>query len=229
MIIIPQNADVMRTTDYIRGEWNHPGQLQTFDILKNKSIKHVVDIGANVGIFTDLCFQHFSPIRVDCIEPHPDNIATLKLNFDSRKEVVLHQCAVYYGITESTSRNPIDEPVNTGGYILSSVPPEHLGRFADKLYEHPNLIFSVSTLEAQLAEIPDVIKMDIEGSEYNVIENSTILKEARFLIIEFHNHTEDYLRIFLQKHLPMFTIRIISNESYGGDGQFYYTLLEKTC
>jgi hypothetical protein len=51
----------------------------------------------------------------------------------------------------------------------------------------------------------DVVKIDIEGSEINVLENSTILKNSKFIILEWHFNPE-YLFDFILKNLSNFEI-----------------------
>lgn len=47
------------------------------------------------------------------------------------------------------------------------------------------IFLSELELEENMENV-DLIKFDIEGSEYNVIENSKLLKHIKYIIIEFH-------------------------------------------
>ena len=58
-------------------------------------------------------------------------------------------------------------------------------------------------------EVPDFIKIDIEGAEKNILENSELLKKAKYMIVEW-NQEEDFCD-FLKKYLPNF--KIINNNS----------------
>lgn len=59
----------------------------------------------------------------------------------------------------------------------------------------------LETLESFNFEKPDLIKMDVEGSEINIIEHSEIVKKCRNLIIEWHDENINY-EDFFKKYLP---------------------------
>ena len=62
-------------------------------------------------------------------------------------------------------------------------------------------IYKLTELEKEVEFIPDLIKIDIEGAEYNVIENSTIVKQAKYLYIEWHMRTNLEIERFIFDHL----------------------------
>lgn len=226
MITIPKGEGFEPSFDYIWGEWNGAIRLETFEILKKENIRTIWDIGANVGVFSDICLREFPDAIVYAIEPDARNMEILKSNLDKNQHIFFHQCGIYYGVTEGHPMNVIDDD-NKAGYIFSAVEREHLGHCLDNTVTHTNTVFHMKTLE-DLFWIPaDLVKIDIEGSEYNVIEHSTILKECRFLILEFHNHVIGYIDGFLTKHLPMYDRIFVTNEHYGSPVHFY-VFLRKT-
>jgi hypothetical protein len=73
-----------------------------------------------------------------------------------------------------------------------------------------NKIFELDTLE-NLSEnflLPDFIKIDVEGAEKNILINSTIIKNAKYIIVEWNQ--QESLNDFIKKYLPNFIL--ISSE-----------------
>jgi hypothetical protein len=57
--------------------------------------------------------------------------------------------------------------------------------------------------------------MDIEGGEYDIMENSTYLKTVKFLEIEFHDYSVNKPTVeYVKKTLPNYSIILL--ESIGG-------------
>ena len=84
-------------------------------------------------------------------------------------------------------------------------------QFADpSLHEYGEKIFSLSRLE-DFCDGAWLAKLDCEASEWNIIQNSTALKNTKHLIIEFHNHSMDYAMVFLNRHLSTNELLFVSN------------------
>jgi len=63
----------------------------------------------------------------------------------------------------------------------------------------------------------DLCKMDIEGSEYEVLENSSILNNyTKFILLDFHYKKEDEIRQFLKDKCPNLEIMLMKRR--GGIG-----------
>ena len=80
----------------------------------------------------------------------------------------------------------------TGGFCVN---PDSLSKNMSKI----DKTFELVELEELNLLKPDFIKMDIEGSEINLIKNSVLLKEAKYIYLEwsdkepFHNVLKKYL------------------------------------
>lgn len=70
--------------------------------------------------------------------------------------------------------------------------------------------FSLVTLEELNLLEPDFIKIDIEGAEKNLIENSTILKKAKYILLEWQD-TEEF-NIIKDKYLNDYKIIYQDND-----------------
>lgn len=209
--------------DFCVSEWAAPTRIAAFTRLGQEDIKSIWDIGANIGTFLDVAITRFPGAEIHAIEPDNHNCEVLQFNFGANPKVHIHNVGIYYGVHEGYSMNVSGDP-SIGGYMFSALPPEHLGPYADRTVINSTL-FHMKELEELFSEPADVIKMDIEGSEFNVIEHSTLLKQAKFILLETHNHTFDYMDAFIRQHLPMFKFNL---EPLGpGSDHHGYAFLER--
>jgi spore coat protein CotF len=79
---------------------------------------------------------------------------------------------------------------NVGGYSL--------------LWNDETFIVECIKLEAVCNFPVDFLKMDIEGAELNIIENSKVLCNIKYLELEFHNNmpTIEYWYNYLAEYFP---------------------------
>lgn len=157
--------------------------------LVEHQITQYVDIGANVGGVAHVLLESVPSLqRCYLFEPQAANYAFMKNKFGDNPKVDCLNCGIFYGQTQSqlyrTDRN-------VGGY---TVVPE--AGFTDQ-GETCNL----TTLESYEFSRIDFIKIDVEGAEYNIIENSSLLKTVKFLDIEFHKPTTtEYIHTHFPNH-----------------------------
>lgn len=149
-------------------------------------LKVIFDIGANVGGFSETMKRKYPDANIFCFEPVSENFDELVKNTPYAIHI---KKGVFYGQTEAKL---LWRGSNEGGifveYTDSGEPRVERGEVA------------------QLVELerfgikPDLIKMDVEGSELNIIEHSSLVKETPYLIVEWHPN-EDCEKFF-EKHLP---------------------------
>jgi FkbM family methyltransferase len=155
-----------------------------FKILADENIESYLDIGANVGEFRNVVVEKLQTIKVSyLIEPEEDNFNFLVDHVDRR--CILINAAIGYG----SSSCSLARSSNVGG---------HQAIKGDGDIE-------MRTLEELGIPPVDFAKMDVEGMEYEIIENSTYLHGVKWLDIEFHREP-DTVRPFLEEHLPNFDI-----------------------
>ena len=210
-------------------EWNSAFREKTFDFLKDKNIKTAADVGANFGVFTDKCLSTLPDLQsIDSFEPDDTNFTILEHNLNNmsngRSTIKFHHCGIFYGAEEGRVLGIGDN--SPGGYMFAPVDTVHHGQWTGGLSLYDGKVFKMTTLEKVFTMPLDLLKIDVEGSEYNIIENSTILKECRYLIIEFHNHLGEYVQEFIAKHLPNFRASEFTNDTYGSP-YYWYAFLEK--
>lgn len=170
--------------------WNRQYKDIVSDILKDFEIKTFLDLGANTGSVIEF-FNHFfkNDTKIICFEPVEDNFNFLvnKLKSLNRyKNSVMYKKAVFYGLEESRAFGVGDG--NTGGMFLEGTlpivdPNDHRKPVMTEL------TFKCTTLENEINDIDfiDLCKIDVEGSEYNILLNSSFLREkTNHIILEYH-------------------------------------------
>lgn len=168
---------------------NYPYYVKLFDFLKNEKIKSYIDIGSNVGEYCNYLNEYVPTMEVSyLIEPEIKNYDFMLKNL-KYENCNSFNCAIAYGFS---SGNLIDMYNNVGGFILE---------------KSESGTISVKTLEELNIPLTDFIKIDVEGGEFNIIENSTQLKDTYLIDIEFHNHLSvtgmesiDYVKKWLPNH-----------------------------
>lgn len=185
-----------------------PFWIDTLNFLNKGDIKTVIDIGASSGISTLMFLELQSVERIHCFEPDEENYGLLSKNTEGYRHIVeTHNTGIYYGVTES---NVVGIGDNSPlGYMVEGVKEEHDYPHGTIKYEGKK--FKLITLESIIETPVDLIKVDVEGSEYNIIENSELLKQSNYLIISFHNHSEKYVEDFIIKNLPNYHIVLFHN------------------
>jgi FkbM family methyltransferase len=222
----PNLQSHLNTLFFIKREWDMPSRLKNFEQLcQDGEVHKVVDIGAHIGYFVQLCIERLETMtEMVAFEPEPQNSDVFRYNWGSKGGCKLVQKGIFYGMTEGIMRGTGDE--NPGGYIFEGVHDQHLYPHTRRLVPYAGIV-QMTTLEEELTFVPDLIKMDVEGSEYNIIENSVALKHARYLMIDFHGHDLQFLQTYLAKQLPGYEVQYLGMEGYAEDYQNYAFLRNK--
>lgn len=184
--------------------WSDDGTIEEMDRdcyqIAGLALRTVLDIGANIGSFTRQVCDLNPNVHVECYEPEADNFALLERNTEGLP-VTLHQVAVWShdeGLTIAGQRG------------LSHVCPG-IGCRATRDHHAPQPVPS-RTLESILAEPFDLLKMDVEGAEFDILENCPLdaLRKVRYLRMELHDYFDDTRRHALYERLgEVFAINIV--------------------
>jgi FkbM family methyltransferase len=143
-------------------------------------LKTVVDLGAHVGAFTCLAVKEFGAELVFAVEPDPTNFSHLIINIEAN------------GIAKNVI--PIMAAIAPKSWETRKL---HFGGSSGQLsttYKDDYPYIEVRTLGfADLMDLInrpiDFLKMDIEGSEWELFKGRTFFEDiqwARYLDIEFH-------------------------------------------
>jgi FkbM family methyltransferase len=133
----------------------------------------ILDLGANIG-FASLWFRGLNPhARIVAVEPDPRTLAKLVRNVahDARIEPVGVAIAPESGVVVlETSRDSWSSRIAAGGDGQIEVEAETLDELVERVALDPL----------------DVVKMDIEGMEFSVLDSSRCLRQPRLVIGELH-------------------------------------------
>ena len=193
-------------------------QQEYSDLIPDESILNILDIGANYGYFS-LWLQSNRPkdkIHSTLIEP------SLRCSRSLKKLVELPRLQNRFqylqravGDPEETHIKFFDRPFMAGSIFGS---------------DHNDAFYHANTLK--LAEVfssdrdsYDLIKCDIEGGEWELIENyPTLLKQSKFVVMEWHSwHSGGGGFLQIEKKLTEVGFQIIKsnppNKAIGRDGE----------
>ena len=139
----------------------------------------VLDLGANIGLFTLLAARRWPEAHLVCVEPHPTTFSFLcdNLALNSVSAVKL-QCAVDAEVGVKFLENE--------GAVFQTL--------STRPSSTPVMTLQLDALIPLRRDLRLLIKMDIEGSEVAVLDHLTArLPENTFVFIELH-HGDESLR-----------------------------------
>jgi FkbM family methyltransferase len=170
-----------------------------------------IDVGSYAG-YSILVAKHFNPnLKIFGLEPHPRNYEILNLNFPGSEAVTKFNTALW---------------INDEGISLFDSPD---GLWASGVVDsgHDLLSYKVSTITFSklLSEIKlnrvDLLKLDVEGSEADILEHSghEIFEHCSNLLIELH-----YWLPLVEKRVSDSILRLSLEFNFRHDnlGEFIY-------
>ena len=156
--------------------------------------KVILDLGANVGVFTLYAARHAPQARLFCFEPFPSTyrrlVATVRDHHLGARVTCLNHAATgasgFRLMTDGqlpSQRRALAASVTSGTQVL--------GKTIESMLE-----------ENHLPHV-DLLKMDIEGSEYEVLLSTpqTVLLRIDRIALEYHGDSAPYSRQQLFDHL----------------------------
>ena len=163
-----------------RNIFRHEPQVSSFMINKKGSV--FVDIGANVGYYSFLLYNNFETILA--VEPHPDNVKIIDMIKTENNYSKVKICPFAVG----------DKDANEVKLYLGSHCAGHSLLTYHSLLPYENqeqhIKTKIVTLKTLLKnyEKVDLIKVDVEGAEWLVLEGAKdILNKIKSWIIELHD------------------------------------------
>lgn len=145
-------------------------------------LTHVLDIGANVGLWARWFANNGSKI-IDCFEPMPKNLECLRANLKDYKQVNIHEMALS----------------NYSGTMTLYVPKINKNSGSATIIQSEKMTQETKVDCRPLDELnlsPTFIKLDVQGAEMMVLEGAleTIKNYHPSIIIECENESQDTLR-----------------------------------
>jgi FkbM family methyltransferase len=144
----------------------------------------VLDLGGNIGCFSLVCAALNANVRVVAYEPEPSNLSTfrenLALNPGLAERIAVHPSAVA-GLDGRASLNVAPNLAGT------NIIPEHRGSSTDRL---DVAVASFSRIVSEHVGVFHLVKMDIEGSEFSIVESTPPALWARIPAIAMEIHED---------------------------------------
>jgi len=186
----------------------------------------IIDVGANAGFFNVLLFSKIKEAIVFAYEPMPSNILlfkeTIKAN-PAMQSIQLFQKAVTGLPVESVELFTADTDENT---VVSSVFSGFNGMNNKRITVPAQSLMSI--LEEHDLQHVDLLKLDCEGSEYDIVYNTppAVLRKIAMMVIEVHELNKDKNNVaalaeFLQKN--KYVTRVLPVQ----EGSFYLEAIKK--
>ncbi|MDH5511661.1 MAG: FkbM family methyltransferase [Gammaproteobacteria bacterium] len=170
------------------------GKRAEYRVPPEVSPRTIFDIGANIGAASLLFASLFPDAKIHAFEPVPDNFALLRRNVASYPNIHVHPVALgkKNGRLQMLSS---DSLVNFGGYSFYEK-GSSTSRTIDVEMRTPR-----GMLEELGIPNVDLIKVDTEGSEYDIITafDEPVLSETRWITGELHGEKDFELLAFLSR------------------------------
>lgn len=179
-------------------------ELETINTLKSEVIW---DIGAHVGYHT-LCFAAIAGQmgKVVSFEPNIYNFKRLSMNCSANAELAKTITLVDKALSDANGEAAFvfNEKIDTGESSGSGLETAFQYSYEINIENAPKTKVAMLTADSYIEANPDLaptlMKIDVEGAEFNVLSGAaTILQKYRpLLVIEVHNITAMF---YVQKHL----------------------------
>ena len=167
------------------------------------SVRRIVDLGANVGYSLMWWFRNFPGAVVTAFEPHPMHCEQIRKHLRANglvNRVVLFEAAA--GIADGTTTLSDDE--NRSTIVNASA----------------GLLVRVRDVFAELDTTIDILKIDIEGAEYDILADPRFGQaRPRIVVMEWHRTADSRSNPeWCEARLSVLgfeTIRTADGESHG--------------
>lgn len=168
------------------------GQKSEYWIPESVAPQTILDIGANIGVASVYFANVFPSARIYSCEPVPNNYALLLKNTEGRKNIT----SFNIGLSKESGTFKMrasDARANLGGYSLHNLGVD----------ESREVEVTIKTPDEFINEIGidrfDLIKIDTEGSEFDIITaiDKNILANTTWIIGELHGIRDFELLAYL--------------------------------
>jgi FkbM family methyltransferase len=200
-------------------------------ILGNRNVKIIFDVGANKGNYTKELLKTYKYANYYLFEPNLLNYEKLKFDFSELKNIKIINKAL-------SNKNGLD-------FLYADKPGSGLGSLFKRRLDHFNINFDNKEqinsikLDTFLQEenkdiIIDYFKMDVEGSEFKILEDSGVfINRIKLIQFEFggcnidsRTFFQDFWYYFKNYNFDLFRINIngpIKIEKYIENDEFFKT------
>lgn len=157
--------------------------------------RQIVDIGANIGLFTIYAAREAKGSRILAVEPFPDSCQRLRTHVQENRlsgRVTVLNCAVASesGAAEMDAASGIPSQYRRiDSAATATLNTKHRGLAA--LEDVPGIVVEKKTLSDIVDLVDgdiDLVKMNIHGSEYSVLMSAPakVLQRVRRIAVQYH-------------------------------------------
>ena len=154
------------------------------DRFKLKKDSIVIDFGANVGDFAGYVYDNFNS-KIYCYEPNPMPFEILKKRFKFNKNIFTYM----EGVSDDAGNKKLYLSKTNLGFNTVYLSTSSSLQLRKNLDQNNFLNIKIKKIDDILAEhnFIDLIKIDIEGSEYNILKSIISNKhKIKSVVCEFH-------------------------------------------
>jgi len=177
--IRPNTSDVFLLLDFFCRRYENGGGEYDINFLNEcKEMQYIIDAGANIGLFSLLYTWLYPKAKIIAIEAEEENYRLLLKNTAHIKNIICLHAGIW-----NKNVKLCTEARETGAWGFTV-------READGNEQNTVQGVTISYLiDKYKWPCIDILKMDIEGSEYKVFQNNfeTWLEKTKVLIIETHD------------------------------------------
>lgn len=139
----------------------------------------VIDAGAHIGTFSLLCKLINPKTNIFAIEPHPDNLEILKQNLVINKANNIQ--IIPYALSDKKETTKLW--FKTNKYDGATV---QQGSTQNKSFVE---VKTITLKEIAMDKKIDILKMDIEGAEYEILKKEAprLSQRVNKLVLEYHD------------------------------------------
>lgn len=165
----------------------------------------VFDIGSHVGTFSREWIKKNPSARITCVEACPENLPILRANVGGFAQHVIHAACTYEPGKLLLLNSCKEGGTATGGSTVVRAEDAKRGTYGHLYWEDARPLTKMTLerlMEYSDVDHIDVLKLDCEGSEFSILENTTSLDRIGFICGEYHGEdrwTELVERIFKPK------------------------------
>jgi FkbM family methyltransferase len=171
-----------------------PYEAEVFDWLATRSYSTVVDIGANIGVFSLYFAKRFPEASVYAFEPSRKAFSRLITNAAANgfSNLFAFNCAIYSESGFLTFHEPGGDKAWTNGSLNEAFASAFGSAFSQQMIATPVPVLAASAMELFFARPPVLVKIDAEGSEPQVLQSLAELidRHRPDLLIEVLSVTE---------------------------------------
>jgi FkbM family methyltransferase len=157
----------------------------------------LLDIGANGGGFPLLLrVEGVTLSKVVCVEMNPNTFNRLRYNIHAN---IGYECTCINGAL-SNSSGSIDLILGPGSTSDSIYQKGKTAANNERMYKISTMTLDY-LINNQFDSVVDIVKMDIEGAEYDVLlgDGCSTLTRIRYLLIEIHNNLKIPKEVLIEK------------------------------